>query len=379
MVRQGVLEADAAQQAVVLRLNWLNKELANAQLAGKESSLGWLFGGMRTSPLRGLYIWGPVGRGKTMLMDLFFKAAAVPRKRRAHFHAFMADVHQRLHDWRQKKKLALVREDEPIAPVAAQLADEAQLLCFDEFAVTDIADAMILGRLFTALFERRVVIVATSNVAPSDLYRDGLNRALFLPFLTLLSERMEIVRLDARTDFRREKLGAAAVYYAASGVASRRQLDRSFLRLTGLERGRPAAIELLGRQLRVPQAAAGVARFNFSELCEQPLGPSDFLAIAREYHTIVLDDIPRMGLEQRNAAKRFITLIDTLYDQHVKLVASAAAEPADLYHGREGHEAAAFARTVSRLIEMRSQDYLALPHGRADSAASGDTTGIVET
>jgi len=291
----------------------------------------------------------------------------------------MADVHQRLHDWRQKKKLALVREDEPIAPVAAALADEVQLLCFDEFAVTDIADAMILGRLFTALFERGVVIVATSNVAPSDLYRDGLNRALFLPFLTLLSDRMDTVRLEARTDFRREKLGAAAVYYTPSGAVSRLQLERSFCRLTGLERGRPSVIDLLGRRLRVPQAAAGVARFNFSDLCEQPLGPSDYLAIAREYHTIVLDDIPRMGFEQRNAAKRFTTLIDTLYDQHVKLVASAAAEPADLYHASEGHEAAAFARTVSRLIEMRSQDYLALPHGRADSAASGDSTGIVET
>jgi cell division protein ZapE len=379
MVRQGVLDADAAQQGVVLRLNRLNEGLANAQLARNDSSLGWLFGGKRAEPLRGLYIWGPVGRGKTMLMDLFFKTAAVPKKRRVHFHAFMADVHRRLHEWRERKKLGLVKGDEPIAPVATQLADEAALLCFDEFAVTDIADAMILGRLFTALFERDVVVVATSNVAPNDLYREGLNRALFLPFLALLSERMDIIRLEARTDFRREKLGAAAVYYTPLGAASHLELDRSFFRLTGYERGQPAVIELLGRDLRVPQAAAGVARFNFSDLCDQPLGPPDYLAIAREYHTIVLDDIPLLGFEQRNAATRFITLIDTLYDQHVKLVASAAGEPADLYRASEGHEAAAFARTVSRLIEMRSQDYLALPHGRADSSASGDTTGIVET
>jgi cell division protein ZapE len=379
LIRQGVLNADAAQQDVVLRLQRLNEELANAQLARKDSSLVWLLAGKRPRALRGLYIWGPVGRGKTMLMDLFFKAAAVPNKRRVHFHAFMADVHRRLHEWRQRKKLGLVKGEEPIAPVAAQLADEAVLLCFDEFAVTDIADAMILGRLFTALFERGVMVVATSNVAPSDLYRDGLNRALFSPFLTLLSERMDIIRLEARTDFRREKLGAAAVYYTPLGAASHLQLDRSFFRLTGYERGEPAVIELLGRELHVAQAAAGVARFNFPDLCEQPLGPPDYLAIARQYHTIVLDDIPLLGFEQRNAAKRFITLIDTLYDQHVKLVASAAAEAADLYRASAGHEVAAFARTVSRLIEMRSQDYLALPHGRADSSASGDITGIVET
>jgi cell division protein ZapE len=379
LARQGSLDSDPAQQALLIRLDRLNEELANSDLARKASSLGWLFGSKSQPLVRGLYIWGPVGRGKTMLMDLFFKAAVVPRKRRVHFHAFMADVHSRLYAWRQQKKLALVKGDEPIAPVATMLAEEATLLCFDEFAVTDIADAMIIGRLFTALFDRGVVVVATSNVAPHDLYKDGLNRALFLPFVMLLSERMDIVRLEARTDFRHEKLNAAAVYYTPANADSRRELDRSFFRLTGHEQGHPAVIDLLGRQLRVPQAAAGVARFSFSELCEEPLGPADYLAIAREYHTIILDDIPRMSIEQRNAAKRFITLIDALYDQHVKLVASAAREPADLYQAAQGHEAIAFARTASRLVEMRSQDYLSLPHGRADSTASGDSTGIVET
>jgi cell division protein ZapE len=378
-VRHGRLDFDPAQEAVVIRLDQLREELARSGLARKPNSFGWLFGSNAPVAVRGLYIWGPVGRGKTMLMDLFFEAIDGSRKRRVHFHAFMADVHRRLHAWRQRKKKALVKGEDPIAPVAAELAAEAMLLCFDEFGVSDIADAMILGRLFTALFDRGVVVVATSNVAPSELYKDGLNRALFLPFVALLSERLEVVRLDARTDFRLEKLRTAAVYYVPANAAARHQLDLTFRRLTGHERGRPAIIELLGRQLRIPQAAAGVARFSFFELCEQPLGPADYLAIAQDYHTIVVDEIPVMGIEQRNAAKRFITLIDALYDQHVKLIASAAADPASLYRATDGVEAVAFARTVSRLIEMRSQEYLALPHGRLDSAASGDTTGIVET
>lgn len=350
-------------------------------MAAKSSPLGWLFGKRAATPEapRGLYVWGSVGRGKSMLMDLFFDALPARRKRRVHFHAFMADVHERIHAWRGMLKRGEVKGDDPIAPVAAMLAEEASVLCFDEFVVTDIADAMILGRLFTALFGHGVVVVATSNVAPQNLYEGGLNRALFLPFIALLQERMEVMELNSRTDFRLEKLEGAPVYHVPADAAARAALDRAFHRLTGRDHGKMRALTVKGRQVEIPEAVGGVARARFGDLCAKPLAATDYLAIAQEFHTLILEDIPRMEFEQRNEAKRFILLIDTLYEARVKLLASAAAEPQDLYRAEQGREAFEFDRTVSRLIEMRSHEYLALAHGHPDSGASGSTTGLVET
>ncbi len=380
MVAEGRLDADPAQRQIVEKLDQLAERLESHRLARKGSALGWLFARKEPAePIRGLYLWGAVGRGKTMLVDLFHDSLGVQRKRRAHFHAFMADVHQRIHAWRQRARNGEVKGDDPIQPVADQLADEAWVLCFDEFSVTDIADAMILGRLFQALFARGVVIVATSNVEPARLYHNGLNRALFLPFIGLIEQRMQVMRLDARTDYRLEKLQGKPVYYSPVTDEARAALDRVFTELSGGQRIAPRRIDLGGRFLEIPAAAGGVARARFADLCEKPLGAIDFLALARNFHTLVLDDIPRLDLGRRNEAKRFINLIDILYEHHVKLVASAEVEPSGLYHASTGHEVFEFDRTVSRLIEMRSEAYLALAHGHADSEASGDTTGLVET
>ncbi|MBL8589591.1 MAG: AFG1 family ATPase [Methylobacteriaceae bacterium] len=376
LVASGDIERDAAQVAAIGRLERLRGALVDYRLPRKAGALGWLFAAKRPPPPRGLYIWGSVGRGKTMLMDLFHEAADVERKKRIHFHAFMADAHRRIYEWRRAHKNGEVRGDDPILPTANAIAEEATLLCFDEFAVNDIADAMILGRLFEALWARGVVVAATSNVAPDDLYRDGLNRALFLPFIALLREKMDVVRLDARADFRLEKLAGAPVWHAPADAAARAALDRAFLALTGVAKGERVGLPLLGRELIVPQAARGVARFSFAELCEQPLGPADYLELAIAFHTVICDDIPKMAIDQRNAAKRFITLIDALYDCNARFIASAATGPADLYHADQGREVFEFQRTASRLIEMGSTDYLGRPHGR--TAAAG-TEGVIET
>lgn len=381
LVEAGAIERDPAQVAVVKKLAALTETLAARRLARKGSALGWLFGKKKETAEapKGLYVWGSVGRGKTMLMDMFFEAAPVRRKRRVHFHEFLADAHARIHAYRQKLRTGEVKEPDPIGPVAAELAEEAYLLCFDEFTVTDIADAMILGRLFTALFSAGVVVVATSNVEPSRLYEGGLNRALFLPFIALLAQKVEVIRLDARTDFRLEKLGGAPVYHVPADDRARVALDSAFKAVSGAAHGQALALSVQGHDLMIPQAASGVARASFADLCSQAYGASDYIALAQRFHTLVLDDIPILDFDRRNEAKRFIILIDTLYEHHVKLVASAAAEPHELYRASKGREAFEFDRTVSRLIEMRSDDYLALPHGQADSAASGDTTGLVET
>jgi cell division protein ZapE len=379
LVAAGEIERDPAQEAVLNMLAQLETRLATHRLARKSSSLGWLFGRQEaTEPIKGLYLHGEVGRGKTMLMDLFFEASPVIRKRRAHFHEFMADVHERVHRYRQQLKRGEVMGDDPIAPVAAAIAEEAWLLCFDEFHVTDIADAMILGRLFTRLFEHGVVVIATSNVAPDDLYRDGLNRSLFLPFIALLKERMAVIRVDARTDFRMEKLAGVPVWHVPADAAADAALDEAWRRLTGGHQGAAQEIVNKGHVIPVPRAAMGVARFSFADLCERPLGALDYLKIAHEFHTLVIDHIPVLDYPRRNHTKRFIILVDTLYDQAVKLVASAEAEPDALYPESNGFEALEFKRTASRLIEMRSQSYLALPHGRRDSPGQMQE-GIVET
>ncbi|MCA0320776.1 MAG: cell division protein ZapE [Proteobacteria bacterium] len=381
LVDAGEISADAAQLAIARRLDALNVELADYRLTRRKSTaLAWLFSrGEKRQPVRGLYVWGDVGRGKTMLMDLFIEASPVKRKRRAHFHEFMADVHERIHAYRQKLKAGEVKGDDPIAPVAADLAEEAWLLCFDEFSVTDIADAMILGRLFGRLFEEGVVVVATSNVVPDLLYREGLNRALFLPFIKLMQERMEVVKLESRTDFRLEKLAGQPVWITPAGPEADAAMNTAWQRLTGGAAGESAELTVKGRQVTVPLQAHGVARFSFAELCEKPLGGLDYLAIAHQYHTVLIDRIPVMrGLEKRNEAKRFIILIDALYDNQVKLVASAGDEPHRLYLSETGTEEFEFHRTASRLIEMRSDDYLALPHARRQHL-SADTGGIVET
>jgi cell division protein ZapE len=380
LVAAGEIERDAAQEDVVARLGRLNERLAMHRLARKSSSLGWLFG-QRVEPgqeLKGLYIWGEVGRGKTMLMDMFFAACPVQRKRRAHFHQFLLDVHERLNAYRHKVKYGETIADDPVHLTADDLAEQAWVLCFDEFHVTDIADAMILGRLFTRMFERGVVVVATSNVEPDELYQDGLNRALFLPFIGLLTQRMEVLRLDARTDFRMEKLIGVKVWHVPADAAADRAIDAAWRRLTGGRDGQALDLVVKGHHLHVPSAAMGVARFGFHDLCEQPYGAIDYLRIAHEFHTVIIDHVPAMTFANRNEAKRFIALIDTFYDAGVKLIASAAAQPGALYQASEGYEVNEFKRTVSRLIEMGSIEYLALPHGRRP-AATGSAEGIVET
>jgi cell division protein ZapE len=375
----GEIEGDKAQSVVVDRLAQLNDRLATRQLAHKSSHLGWLFGTRERgeTELKGFYIWGEVGRGKTMLMDLFFEACTVQRKRRTHFHEFMAAVHERVQAYRQKQKQGESNGD-PITRTAADIADEAWVLCFDEFHVTDIADAMILGRLFTQLFERGVVVVATSNVAPDELYKDGLNRALFVPFIALLETKMDVVKLEARTDFRLQKLAGSKVWYVPDDAAAALALDAVWRRLTAGHLDAPQELALKGRRIHVPRAALGAARFAFHDLCEQPLGALDYLKIAREFHTLVIDRVPVMNYDKHNEAKRFILLIDTLYDRAVKLVASAAAEPAMLYQADEGFEASEFKRTASRLIEMGSETYLSLPHGGRPTLTHS-TEGIIET
>jgi len=374
------IERDQAQQALLSRLEAVEQRVATHRSARRVRPSGWLFGSRdQTEPVKGLYVFGDVGRGKTMMMDLFFEASPVIRKRRAHFHEFMADVHDRARVYRQKLKDGEVEGEDAIRLTANDIAEESWLLCFDEFHVTDIADAMILGRLFARLFELGVVVVATSNVAPSELYKDGLNRALFVPFIVMIEKHMEVLQLKSRTDFRLEKLAGQKVWYVPADDEAAEALDQSWRRLVGSSSGMPQELSIKGRRLRVPRAAMGVARFFFHDLCEQPLAAADYLRIAHEFHTIIVDRIPVMGFDERNAAKRFIILIDTLYDNSVKLIASAAAEPDALYQADNGYEASEFKRTASRLIEMRSEAYLALPHGRRDSAASGSSEGIVET
>jgi cell division protein ZapE len=379
LVASGAIEPDAAQARAAEVFADLEQRLKGYKPVRKQGLLGRLFTDRNGTPPRGLYVHGEVGRGKTMLMDLFFQHSSVAHKRRAHFHEFMAEVHERIYGYRQNIARGEIADGDVIALTAAAIFDEAWLLCFDEFHVTDIADAMILGRLFSKLFELGTVVVATSNVAPDDLYKGGLNRALFLPFIAQISDHMDVLRLDARTDFRLEKLAGVKMWLVPADRDADAALDKAWVKMTGNAKCKPRDISIKGRILHVPCSADGVARFSFADLCEKPLAASDYLRLAHDYHTIMIDHIPVMDYADRNAAKRFIALIDTLYDNAVKVMASAAADPMSLYVATDGDEANEFKRTASRLIEMSSESYLALPHGHKDSAASGSSTGLVET
>ena len=309
-------------------------------------------------------MWGGVGRGKSMLMDLFYNNLAVERKKRAHFHEFMLDVHARIREER-KKELG-----DPILPVATALASEARFLAFDEMVVNNSADAMIMSRLFTALVEAGVAIVTTSNRPPDDLYKDGLNREHFLPFIELLKTRLEVVSLNGPTDYRRERLGDADLWHVPNGEAATEALRETFFRLTDYSPDDAANVpseELIvpgGRSLHVPKSLKGVAVFSFKRLCAEARGAQDYLSIARHFHTVILVGIPRLSKDNRNEAARFVTLVDALYEYKVKLLASAEAEPDSLYP--EGDGSFEFERTASRLIEMQSDEYLALGHGEGD-------------
>ena len=359
LVAAGEVEADPAQLELTARYDRLIEDICSRRLSRKSSALGWLFG-KRKQPeiVKGLYVHGEVGRGKTMLMDMFFQLLPAERKRRAHFNDFMADVHERINAHRQALKRGETKQDDPIPPVADALSQQAWVLCFDEFTVTDIADAMILSRLFSALFSRGVVLVATSNVAPDNLYRDGLNRQLFLPFVDILKKHVDVINLDSRTDYRLEKLDRQPVYLAPLTLENERRMDAAW---TGFKNGaeeKPDVIRIKGRDIEVPRAIAGAARFGFEALCSQPLAASDYIAIVKRYPTLFIDGVPVLDLARRNEAKRFILLVDVLYDHHARLFVTAEAEPEKLYRASSGTEAFEFDRTASRLFEMQSAEYL---------------------
>jgi cell division protein ZapE len=360
-IAAGELAADRVQLEVAEQLATLARDLQH----WRPRRSGWLPELARSGneAPRGLYIHGPVGRGKTMLMDLFFEQVEFAPKLRSHFHEFMADVHERI--GRARHTL----NGDPIPAVAAGIADEAGVICLDELQVTDIADAMILGRLFKQLFKRGVVVVATSNSAPRALYKDGLNRQLFLPFIALLEAHMLVVALVAAKDYRLDKLVGQPLYFVPADARAKARLDQHWDRLTGRHPGRPETVKVKGREVRIPVASMGVARFGFEDLCGVALGALDYLHIAHTYHTVVLDGVPILTRDRRSAARRFINLIDTLYDSGVCFIASADAEPAQLYP--EGPDMEAFARTASRLMEMRSESYLA-GHGARQPAAPSD-------
>jgi cell division protein ZapE len=356
LIHDGELKPDPAQARAVVALDGL--------AAGMKASgfLSRLLGNERSGPA-GVYLWGGVGRGKSMLMDLAFAHIAVAPKRRVHFHEFMLETHQRLRRARESE------EGDPIEPVAEQIAAEARLLCFDEMQVTNPAEAMILSRLFGKLLDEGVTVVTTSNRPPADLYKDGLNRELFVPFIELIEQQMLVVAVDGPTDYRLERLTGVEVWHVPNGPEATAALSRAFFQLTDYpveDRAKVPSEELDvggGRTLHVPKSLKGVAVFSFKRLCGEPRGAADYLAIARRFHTVIIVGIPVMSADMRNEAARFVTLIDALYEHNVKLLASADAEPEALYPSGDG--SFEFQRTVSRLEEMRSAEYLAQGHGIA--------------
>jgi cell division protein ZapE len=357
------LEGDPDQNLAAAKLQGLHEALAahKALAAGKS---WWKTALTKPNPaklnqgLRGIYMHGSVGRGKSMLMDLFFHDAPVLAKRRMHFHAFMQEVHGELHRYRQSQ--SQTDRSDPIPPLADKLAAAAQLLCFDEFQVNDVADAMILGRLWQAAWNRGVVIVATSNAAPDQLYAGGINRALFLPFIEMVKDRMDVLHLGGDRDYRLLRLAGKPVWYSPLGAPATAALDQAFSDLTNSATAQPVTLEIQGRHLTVQRHARGVARFSFDEVCAHALGAADYLAIARRFHALALSDVPKLTLDLSNEAKRFATLIDTLYEARTKLIVSAAAPPEELFP--DDAATCAYARTVSRLMEMQSADYRMLAH-----------------
>lgn len=360
LLAAGELKPDVAQATLLVRLAALETTL-NRPVEPTAGLIGRLFGKAPPVAPKGLYIWGGVGRGKSMAMDLFFASSAVAPKRRAHFHEFMAEVHGAIHARRQ------AGDADPLISVADQIATSARLLCFDEMQVKDIADAAILSRLFTALMAKGVTVVTTSNRAPRDLYKDGLNRHLFLPFIALIEAKLDVVTLDGPTDYRLARLSGTQTWHVPNCPEATTALSAAFFRMTDYppeDREHVPTAELPlpgGRFLHVPKSLKGVAVFSFSRLCRQPMGAADYLAIAHRYHTVLIVGIPQLGPENRNEAIRFIHLIDALYEQKVKLVAAADAQPDRLYPA--GDSSFEFERTASRLMEMQSAAYLALGHG----------------
>ncbi|ADP72566.1 AFG1-family ATPase [Rhodomicrobium vannielii ATCC 17100] len=363
LLADGKISPDPAQALAVEKLQILTNRLA-LYVAPTKTDFFSFFTRKRGEVPKGLYVYGAVGRGKTMLMDLFYQEAQVEKKRRAHFHEFMADVHAALTVARRAAK------DDPIVSVAKSIAAEARLLCLDELFVTDIADATIVSRLFATLFDAGTVVVFTSNAHPMQLYKNGRNRDQFVPFIHLIENTMEVLQLESAQDYRLQHLTHGALYFTPADSAAKVAMDELWKKLTFGEPCAPEAIPVLGRELHVPRACLGAARFTFAELFQQPTAASDYLALVRHYHTIFVDGIPVLTPADRNAARRFITFIDTLYDARTGFVASADAQPDDLYKAGDGSEL--FERTASRLIEMRSPDYFTKAAANRETAEESE-------
>ncbi|HEX3365876.1 cell division protein ZapE [Phenylobacterium sp.] len=362
-IAAGEIRADPAQAAGLAALVRLEADLAEAPTNGGLKGLFRKPPFHRIEAERGVYLWGPVGRGKSMLMDLFFEVAPTPKKRRTHFHVFMGEIHRAIGEWRtgdaaaRKARFGQHKGDDPIVPVADRVAEAARLICFDEFQVTDIADAMILGRLFEALFARGVTLVATSNRAPDGLYKDGINRQLFLPFIALLKRRLEVVSVAGGHDYRLDRLRAAGTWFSPNDPDNQRSFATLWRDMLDGEEETGATLEVLGRKIMLPHALGGQVRASFASLCSVALGPNDYVALADHFHTVFLEDVPKLTAARREEARRFVILIDALYEAHAKLIVLAEAQPAQLYPAGDG--AFEFERTASRLEEMRSADWLA--------------------